>query len=265
MGMILSQIEQYWTGRAEGYSQVNQHELATGQDRVWLDEIRRHLPEGALKILDVGTGPGFFAILLTKAGYDVTAVDYTEAMLEEAKKNAGALASSIHFQRMDAQKLDFPDGYFDVVISRNLTWNLEEPGKAYAEWMRVLKKGGRLLNFDANWYHHLFDEEKRKEYEEDRKRVENLHMDDHYTCTDIDAMEDIARQIPMSRIMRPAWDVQVLRDRLGNEVEADEKVWERVWDSTEKANYGSTPMFLISAVKMGGTKAVCPNKEGYTS
>ena len=73
MGMILSQIEQYWTGRAEGYSQVNQHELATGQDRVWLDEIRRHLPEGALKILDVGTGPGFFAILLTKAGYDVTA------------------------------------------------------------------------------------------------------------------------------------------------------------------------------------------------
>ncbi len=49
--MILAQIEQYWTGRAEGYSQVNQHELATGQDRVWLDEIRRHLPEGALKIL----------------------------------------------------------------------------------------------------------------------------------------------------------------------------------------------------------------------
>lgn len=95
---------------------------------------------------------------------------------------------------------------------------------------------------------------KGNEYEEDRKRVENLHMDDHYTCTDIDAMEDIARQIPMSRIMRPAWDVQVLRDRLGNEVEADEKVWERVWDSTEKANYGSTPMFLISAVKMGGTK-----------
>ena len=119
-GMILSQIEQYWTGRAEGYSQVNQHELTTGQDRVWLGEIRRHLPEGTLKILDVGTGPGFFAILLARAGYDVTAVDYTEAMLEEAKKNAGTLSSKIRFQRMDAQKLDFPDGYFDAVISRSL-------------------------------------------------------------------------------------------------------------------------------------------------
>ena len=55
----------------------------------------------------------------------MTAVDYTEAMLAEAKKNAGEVAEKIHFQRMDAQKLDFPDGYFDVVISRNLTWNLE--------------------------------------------------------------------------------------------------------------------------------------------
>ena len=79
---------------------------------------------------------------------------------------------------------DDPLGMLDVY---------KRQGKAYAEWMRVLKKGGRLLNFDANWYHHLFDEEKRKEYEEDRKRVENLHMDDHYTCTDIDAMEDIAK------------------------------------------------------------------------
>ena len=168
--MMLPQIEHYWTGRAKGYSEVNQHELATGQDRVWLGEIRKHLPKGEnLKILDVGTGPGFFAILLARAGYDVTAVDYTEAMLAEAKKNAGEVAEKIHFQRMDAQRLDFPDGYFDVVISRNLTWNLECPEQAYAEWMRVLKEGGRLLNFDANWYHHLFDEEKRREYEEDRR------------------------------------------------------------------------------------------------
>ena len=33
------------------------------------------------------------------------------------------------------------------------------------------------MNFDANWDHHLFDEEKRREYEEDRRRVENMFMD----------------------------------------------------------------------------------------
>ncbi|MDO4260808.1 MAG: class I SAM-dependent methyltransferase [Eubacteriales bacterium] len=248
--MILPKIEHYWTGRAKGYSEVNRHELATGQDRVWLREIRRHLPAGeGLKILDVGTGPGFFAILLARAGYEVTAVDYTEAMLREAEKNAGALAERIRFRRMDAQRLDFPDGTFDAVISRNLTWNLECPKEAYAEWMRVLKDGGQLLNFDANWYHHLFDQEKRREYEADRERVQSLELDDHYTCTDIDAMEEIARQVPMSRTMRPAWDLEVLKACSGGQVRADEQVWERVWDQTEKANYASTPMFLVSAVK----------------
>lgn len=248
--MILSQIEHYWTGRAKGYSEVNQHELATGQDQVWLAELRRHFPQREnLKVLDVGTGPGFFAVLLTRAGYDVTAVDYTEAMLKEAKKNAGDVSEKIHFHRMDAQHLDFHDDTFDVVVSRNLTWNLEEPEKAYQEWMRVLKPGGRLLNFDANWYHHLFDEEKRREYEADRKNVEALQMDDHYTCTDIDAMEAIARQIPMSRTMRPKWDVDVLKKYTAESVRTDERVWERVWDSAEKVNYASTPMFLVSARK----------------
>lgn len=248
--MLLSQIERYWTKRAEGYSEVNRHEFATGQDQVWLGEIRKHLPKGrTLKILDVGTGPGFFAILLAEQGYEVTAVDYTEAMLREAKHNAGTLAQRIHFQQMDAQNLEFPDGMFDVVISRNLTWNLEDPKRAYKEWMRVLKEGGKLLNFDANWYHHLFDEEKRRQYEEDREKVETLQMEDHYTCTDIDAMEEIARQVPMSRIMRPAWDMQVLKAYAGEQVQADEQVWKRVWDQTEQVNYASTPMFLISAVK----------------
>ena len=254
--MILSQIEQYWLGRAKGNSEVNQYELTTGQDRVWLQEIERHLPKDRnLKILDVGTGPGFFAILLARQGYDVTAVDYTEAMLWEAKKNAGALAEKMHFYRMDAQNLEFSDETFDVVISRNLTWNLEEPEKAYAEWMRVLKTGGKLLNFDANWYHHLFDEKKRRAYEEDRQKVERLHMDDHYTCTDIDAMEEIARQVPMSRIMRPAWDIQVLEEYAEGQIETDEAVWERVWDATERMNYASSPMFLISARKRKNQKA----------
>ncbi len=250
MRMLLPQIEKYWMDRAEGYSEVNQHELATGQDRVWLKEIGSHLPKGRhLRILDVGTGPGFFAILLARAGHDVTAVDYTEAMLNQARKNAGALAKRIHFCRMDAQRLDFPDGIFDVVVSRNLTWNLEEPEKAYAEWMRVLKEGGRLLNFDANWYHHLFDEEKRRAYEEDRRRVEALQIEDHYAGTNIDAMEAIARQVPMSRALRPAWDLKVLEPFALGRVQADEQVWKRVWDSVERVNYASTPMFLVSAVK----------------
>ena len=162
---LLEQIEDYWTDRAEGYSQVNQEELAGDNRTNWRRELERHFPENrtneTYKILDIGTGPGFFSIILAEAGYQVTAVDYTEAMLEEAKKNAGAFAQKITYCQMDASHLAFADETFDAVVSRNLTWNLEDPEQAYKEWMRVLKKGGILLNYDANWYHHLFDAEKR--------------------------------------------------------------------------------------------------------
>ena len=244
---LLNQIEEYWTKRAEGYSQVNQGELATQQRQIWLGNLREHLPDKKpedVKILDIGTGPGFFAIILTQAGYQVTAVDYTEEMLKEARHNAGELAEKIQWLQMDAQNLDFPDQTFDAVVSRNLTWNLENPTRAYQEWLRVLKKGGKLLNYDANWYHHLFDEEKRKEYEEDRKRVESLHMEDHYTCTDIDAMEDIARKVPLSRINRPLWDKELLEDLDCSKVEIEEDVWKRVWSREERANYYTTPQVL---------------------
>ena len=56
------------------------------------------------KVLDIGTGPGFFAIILAEAGYQVTAVDYTEEMLKEAKKNAGNLAGKICWKQMNAQE-----------------------------------------------------------------------------------------------------------------------------------------------------------------
>ena len=86
-----------------------------------------------MKILDIGTGPGFFAIILAQAGYQVTAVDYTEEMLKEARHNAGELAEKIQWLQMDAQNLDFPDQTFDAVVSRNLTWNLENPTRAYQD------------------------------------------------------------------------------------------------------------------------------------
>ncbi|HCP71234.1 MAG TPA: class I SAM-dependent methyltransferase, partial [Clostridiales bacterium] len=44
------------------------------------------------------------------------------------------LGLDIAFRHMDAQQLGFPDGTFDVVLSRNLTWTLPEPEKAYAQW-----------------------------------------------------------------------------------------------------------------------------------
>lgn len=253
---LLQEIASYWGTRAEGYSEVNEKELAGSQREAWLHVLEEQFPEKKkeeMKILDIGTGPGFFPMILSEAGYTVTAVDYTEEMLEKAKENLGKYTKygmeRVTLQRMDAQNLEFVDETFDVVISRNLTWNLEKPEQAYQEWMRVLKPGGVLLNFDANWYGYLYDEEKKEAYEADRKKVEEQQLDDHYLCTDIDRMENIARQVPLSAMERPAWDTKVLESLGVCSIQTDSEIWKRVWSEEERLNYASTPMFLVRAEK----------------
>ena len=161
-------------------------------------------------MLDVGTGPGFFAIILAEMGYRVTAVDYTASMLEEARANAGALADRIDFRQMNAEELLFDDHSFDVLVTRNVTWNLHDPEKAYGHWTRVLALGGLLLNFDANWYRYLWDEKANLGHKQDRENLAVSDVRDENAGTDVDAMETIARQTPLSRQQRPQWDLSVL-------------------------------------------------------
>ncbi|HIQ98095.1 MAG TPA: class I SAM-dependent methyltransferase [Candidatus Scybalocola faecavium] len=245
----------YWSKRAPGYSDVNQQELASDQKTVWsqvlFQQIMKHYkgkqPE-ELKVLDIGTGPGFFAIILTKMGFSVTAVDYTENMLKEAYRNAGDVAEDISFYKMDAMDLAFPDDTFDVIVSRNLTWNLPDPKEAYRQWTRVLKPGGLLLNFDANWYRYLYDDTAMDSHLQDRENVARTAVEDDTAGTDVAAMEAIARKAPLSAKERPMWDEKVLGS-FGMSVLADTDIWKTVWTTAERVNNASTPMFLIQAVK----------------
>lgn len=247
----------YWTNRASGYSGVNQEELASSQKTVWRGVISRRIASrfpgkkpSQIRVLDVGTGPGFFAIILAELGYQVTAVDYTASMLEEAKRNAGFLAKEIDFRQMNAEELSFPTASFDVLVTRNVTWNLPNPEKAYAQWMRVLTPGGLLLNFDANWYRYLWDEKARLGHAQDRENLRSSDVRDENAGTDVNAMEAIARKAPLSARHRPAWDLDVLR-RLGMQANADTEVWKQVWTREERINNASTPMFLIEGHKVG--------------
>jgi len=252
---ILLENRAYWTQRAPSYSEVNREELSTDRREAWkqvlVERIAARFPNREpddIHVLEVGTGPGFFAILLAEAGYRVTAIDLTPSMLDEARRNAGKLCACIDFREMNAQNLAFDDESFDVIVSRNVTWNLPEPDLAYAEWVRVLKPGGMLMNFDANWYHYLFDDEARDAYEQDRENSADEGLADLNVGDNFDRMEQIARQIPLSKANRPVWDVETLMN-LGLSVEADTRIWERVWSHQEKINFASTPMFLVRGEK----------------
>ena len=210
MENINRRIENYWDARSEDFSRVRRIELESADFAAWNKIIAEHLPAGTLKILDVGTGAGFFAVLLSKLGHSVTGIDMSNKMLAEARKNAETFNVRADFVRMNAQELDFADETFDVVISRNLTWTLPDVVQAYREWRRVLKVGGVLINFDSDYGDKNFTNEQTcaKGEVEDEMLVE---------C------QEIKDALRISTHTRPSWDVERL-EMLGFDVACDENI-----------------------------------------
>ena len=82
------QINEDWTVRSDNYNNYVEEEFATNRPEKWLELIESQAPaERPLRILDAGCGPGFFSVLLSKAGHHVTGIDGSEGMLAYARKN----------------------------------------------------------------------------------------------------------------------------------------------------------------------------------
>lgn len=237
--------ERRWAN-GEGYNRYIRNELDSFRKDAWKRQILEHFPEDRmLNILDIGTGPGFFACILAEEGHNVCAVDASESMLFYARENARELGVSPQFMRMDLNDLSFEGESFDVVVARNVTWTLERPDHVYAQLKHVLKPQGTLLVYDANWHMHFFDEELMTRVREREERFLRTYGrrevvsggDTEYFAT-----------APLTRIQRPAWDERAL-ERLGFDVTVRENVGERVYEDWEKDLYAESPLFEICAIK----------------
>ena len=239
---IEQRVKDYWTQRSHDFGTVRKNELENEMGQRWLYEIERFLPEGgSLDILDVGTGTGFFAVLLAQQGHRVEGIDLTPAMLEEARILAKQRNLDIAFREMDAQNLAYPEGSFDVVISRNLTWTLPDPERAYASWFRVLKPGGVLLNFDADYAAHV------RSHSVQNRKVAPDSPYGHVGMTDALQQENDAITLSMDiGQARPEWDGKVLT-RIGfQSCQADTQVGKRLLGELDLT---TAPMFGIFARK----------------
>jgi demethylmenaquinone methyltransferase/2-methoxy-6-polyprenyl-1,4-benzoquinol methylase len=93
------------------------------------------------KALDVATGTGDLAIALRDRGADVVGIDFSEGMLEIARKKAG----DIDFRTGNALALDFPDNEFDAATVGFGARNFDDLDRGLAEMARVVKPGGRVV------------------------------------------------------------------------------------------------------------------------
>ena len=251
---IVDGLISYWNERSESYSAQNIEEMSDFRKDIWRKLILAQAPkEECLHILDVGTGPGFFAINLSMAGHRVSAVDITEDMLRHAAENASVYGADVEFLQYNGRELPFDDAVFELVISRNVLWNIDEPFEALREWKRVLKKGGRMVYFDANWYLYLFDEKQRERHEESHRLLHEQYPDEIHDLLGPERaayLEDIARRLPLSCVKRPEWDVQALRELDMRLVTLDPDLNDRIYSGSDLIHYAATPEFMICAEKM---------------
>jgi SAM-dependent methyltransferase len=153
---------------------------------------------------------------------------------------AAVLGLDASFSVMDAENPQYESESFDVLVTRNLTWTLPHLEKAYREWYRILRPGGVLVNFDADYSAALENEE---EHELPENHAHKLVPDFLHEENEAITMEVGAYHQP-----RPQWDVQLLVEAGFERIIVDVGVYRRIYAEIDEF-FNPTPIFTIAAYK----------------
>jgi SAM-dependent methyltransferase len=122
----------------------------TGQGQV-LGKLRKllgsELDRGYDRSLEIGAGTGYFSLNLLQAGVvsEATCTDISPGMVATLAGNARRLGLQVKTARADAESLPFSDESFDLVLGHAVLHHLPNLRRAFAEFHRVLRPGGRIV------------------------------------------------------------------------------------------------------------------------
>ncbi len=133
--------KKFWDSQAKNYDKVIKI-LTRNQYSLMYEFIEEPLTKD-MQVLEVGTATGLVAKRISNQVKSIEATDYSEKMIETAKKSE--YASNINFSCANIFELPFDDNKFDTVIASNILHIIPEPDKAMQEIKRVLKPNGLLI------------------------------------------------------------------------------------------------------------------------
>lgn len=242
-------ITRHWEGRAKAYDEnVRQVIYSSRERRIWQEIFSQALGSAPLRVLDVGTGPGIVANLLSGLGHDVTGIDASGGMIKKARLNCEALHNAMHLVRGDGEVLPFSDESFDAVVNRYVLWTLPQPERALTEWKRVLRPGGRLVIVDGSW----FDERDRTACRQLWRRLSPLLImltERRVPCYQ-EMDRTIKRDLWSCKFKRPDHDIEMLT-RLGfRDVQLADDLNRRLLLTLNHLKHGhSGRQFLVAGIK----------------
>jgi demethylmenaquinone methyltransferase/2-methoxy-6-polyprenyl-1,4-benzoquinol methylase len=139
-------VEKMFTAIARKYD-LNNRIHSLWRDQVWRARaVQAAQLKGDEEVLDVACGTGDLAMAFYLANVkSVIGIDFTKAMLDLAIAKANDSKFDIDYRQGDAMQLDVPSNSVDVVSIAFGIRNVQHPHKAFAEFYRVLRKGGRLI------------------------------------------------------------------------------------------------------------------------
>ena len=166
----------------------------------------------------------------------MTGIDLTEGMIEEARRTSAALGIPADFHVMDAEKPNFAPQTFDALVTRNLTWGLPHLAEAYANWYTLLKPGGLLINFDADYCR-----------EDNSQPLPKNHAHKGISSALAREYENFKDMLRPTQQPRPQWDKELLTAAGFHNIEVDTGVWKRIYADFDEF-YNPTPIFTITAI-----------------
>jgi ubiquinone/menaquinone biosynthesis C-methylase UbiE len=126
---------------------VNQVQLAFRSHSEVFTELIGPLARRRGQALEVGCGRGSLSSYFAADGWDVTLLDYSQTVIDTARRAFATNGHQAEFVTGDANDLPFPDNSFDVTYSIGLLEHFEDVRQPIAESLRVLRPGGWFLGY----------------------------------------------------------------------------------------------------------------------
>ena len=115
----------------------------------WAEVWTQPFDEATRTVLDVGTGSGKVALLLTHLGYEVTGIEPSGRLLDQARRKLSDHPHPPELRQGDIDAPPFAPDSFDALVARYELWTLPDLTSALTVWRAQLRPGGVLVAVDG--------------------------------------------------------------------------------------------------------------------